>query len=138
MRVVLDASVLITAFLSETGSSRALLRHAQARTFQLILSPVILDEVTRNLQRLEVVTETVEDFVGLLRSLAVTVRPSRVPRVVREHPPDDHIPACAVAGGANVLATLDRKHLLPLQSYRGIPILTPHDFLTNLRLSWED
>lgn len=132
MRVVLDASVLIAAFLSETGASRALLRHAQARTFQLVLSPAILDEVRRNLRRLDVATETVEEFVDLLRSFAVVVRPARVPRVIQEHPPDDHILACAVAGGADELITLDRRHLLPLKKYRGISVRLPKDLLRDL------
>lgn len=132
MRVVLDASVLIAAFLSEAGASRALLHHAQARTFQLVLSPVILEEVARNLHRLGVATETVEDFLDILRSFAVVVRPARVPRVVREHPPDDHILACAVSGGAGALITLDRRHLLPLKKYRGIPIRLPKDLLRDL------
>lgn len=132
MRVVLDASVLIAGFISETGASRALLRHAQARTFQLIISPAILGEVTRNLSRLGVAEETVEEFVGLLLSFALTVRPTRVPRVVRDHPPDDHILACAVAGGADQLITLDRRHLLPLKQYWGVRIRLPKDLLSDL------
>lgn len=132
MRVVLDASVLIAGFLSETGASRTLLHHAQARTFQLVLSPAILNEVARNLRRLNVATETVGNFVDILRSFAVVIWPARVPQVIREHPPDDHILACAVASGADELITLDRRHLLPLKEHQGIPIRLPKDLLRDL------
>ena len=135
MRAVLDASVLIAAFLSGRGASRALVYHAQARVFQLVISRELLDEVERNLRRLDVPERVVRDYGNVLRSIGRMVRPATIPRIISAHPPDNAVLACAVAGGADALATLDRKHLLSLQSYRGIPILSPNNFLTKLRSS---
>jgi len=36
---------------------------------------------------------------------------------------------CAVAGQVDAIVTGDRKHLLSLRRYAGIPILSPSDFL---------
>lgn len=132
VRVVLDASVLIAAFLSETGASRALVRHAQAQAFTLILSATILAEVEHNLLRLGVTKRTTNRYGRALRRISALVNPASVPRVIREHPPDDAILACAVVGKADVLVTLDRRHLLPLRTHRGVPITLPGDFLRTL------
>jgi uncharacterized protein len=37
----------------------------------------------------------------------------------------------AVASKASCIVTGDKKHLIPLHPFRGIPILTPADFLKN-------
>ncbi len=42
---------------------------------------------------------------------------------------DNRVLEVAVAGEADVIVTGDRRHLLALGSYVGIPILTPTDFL---------
>lgn len=48
-------------------------------------------------------------------------------------PADDEILACAVGIGADVLATGDRQHLLPLGPHRGVRILTPQAVLAELQ-----
>lgn len=132
MRAVLDTSVLIAAFFSETGASRALVRHAQARTFRLVLSPAILAEADRNLRRLGVAERAVTRYLRVLRSFSVLIKPSAIPAVIRERPADDAILACATEGRADILVTLGRRHLLPRKSHRGIPIVLPGDVLRTL------
>ena len=36
---------------------------------------------------------------------------------------------CALVGGATHIVTGDRRHLLPLQNYQGIDIVTAVDFI---------
>ncbi len=44
--------------------------------------------------------------------------------------PDDHkVLECAVVGGATHIVTGDRRHLLPLDSYQGIAIVSAADFV---------
>jgi putative PIN family toxin of toxin-antitoxin system len=50
-------------------------------------------------------------------------------RAVPADPDDDKILECAVAAGATHIVTGDRRHLLPLGSFQGIPIISPADFL---------
>jgi len=47
-------------------------------------------------------------------------------------PADAKILACAVAGKADVIVTGDKRHLLPLKKYRGIPIVSPAEFLDRI------
>jgi len=47
-------------------------------------------------------------------------------------PADAKILACAVAGKADAIVTSDRKHLLPLKRFKGIPIVTPAEFLERI------
>jgi len=53
------------------------------------------------------------------------VTPSEVPSVVANDPADDHVLACALAAGADLVVSGDR-HLLDLGgTYQGIRIVTP-------------
>jgi len=42
---------------------------------------------------------------------------------------DNRFLECAVAGRADLIVTGDRKHLLPLGAFRGIPIVSPAEFI---------
>lgn len=44
-------------------------------------------------------------------------------------PKDNKFLELAVCGKADVIVSSDLKHLLPMSPYRGIPILTPKDFI---------
>jgi predicted nucleic acid-binding protein len=47
---------------------------------------------------------------------------------------DDHVLAAALAAGADLIASGDRRDLLPLGSYEGIPIVTAVEALQRLGL----
>ncbi len=49
-------------------------------------------------------------------------------------PEDDMILECAIKSRADYIISGDKKHLLPLRQYEGIPILSPSDFLAKLAL----
>ncbi len=49
--------------------------------------------------------------------------------MVTEDLDDDHCLACAITGGSDCLVTGDPR-LLKLGTFKGIPILSPTDFLT--------
>lgn len=67
-----------------------------------------------------------------LRALAVVVSPSMVARVVLADPDDDHVLAAALTGAADLIATGDKRDLLPLGSYQGIPIVTAKEALERI------
>ena len=48
-------------------------------------------------------------------------------------PDDDMIIECALVGNATHIITGDRRHLLPLESYEGILIVKPTDFLAKFQ-----
>jgi predicted nucleic acid-binding protein len=70
-----------------------------------------------------------------LRKVAVVVTPTSVPRVVPTDPDDDHVLAAAVAGAADLIASGDRRDLLPLGSYAGIAIVTAREALERIGLT---
>jgi uncharacterized protein len=51
-------------------------------------------------------------------------------KVIAADPDDDKVLECAVLGSATHIVTGDRRHLLPLDSFRGIRIVTSAQFLT--------
>jgi len=90
----------------------------------------LLDELAEKLQTKlnfppSQVSDTIADLLGFLRMVTIT----GTLRVVNADPDDDKVLECAVVGGATHIVTGDRRHLLPLGSYRGIPIVTAAHFL---------
>lgn len=69
----------------------------------------------------------------LLAQLA-TDRPDVPQRIeaMTGDPADDAILATAVEAGVDVLATGDRKHLLPIREHSGVKLLTPQALLAEL------
>lgn len=72
---------------------------------------------------------------ALLRELAVqsVSAPAGPPEPVTGDPADDLILACAIEAEVEVLASGDRKHLLPVGERGGVRILTPQALLAELR-----
>ncbi len=62
-------------------------------------------------------------------SLAPGMQP---PQPLTGDPDDDVILACAVAAGAEVLMSGDRRHLLPVREHRGVRIVAPPALLAEL------
>lgn len=135
MRAVLDTNVLVSAFVRSRGGVAPLWRAAQARRYQLLLSPAIVREVARVLR---------EDFLWeesrIIRQLkrlskkGEIVIPSATIEVIHDDPSDNHILECAVEGQANIIVSGDR-HLQRLKSYEGISIVRPIDFRRTLGLA---
>ena len=129
MRFVLDTNLLVSGVIA-AGLPRRLVDGAKAGEFELCTSEVLLAELLDVLSRGKFAARlaqaglTPEGIVGDLRRLAVVVSPADVPRVVPTDPDDDHVLAAALAGSADLIASGDKRDLLPLGSYQGIPIVT--------------
>lgn len=134
LRVVLDSSVLVSAFLTEGGTTAALLDHYRRGAFALCCSPWIVGEVERallrprNIGRYRYTAEDVREFLdGLARSAQFFRDAPQVPVVTRD-PSDDQVIACALAAEADYLVTGD-DDMLVLGEHEGIRIVTPRAFL---------
>ncbi|MDM0010085.1 PIN domain-containing protein [Variovorax sp. J22G73] len=107
---------------------RQLLNAARAREFELCNSEVLLPELLDALMRDKFALRLAQaglaahGLVDDLRSLAVVVSPVNVPRAVPTDPDDDHVLAAALTGVADLVASADKRDLLPLRSCVGIPI----------------
>jgi uncharacterized protein len=100
-------------------------------SFELCTSEILLAELlvvlsrSKFSERLAFAGITPTGIVDELRHLAVVVStPATPPRMVPADPDDDHVIAAAIAGLADLIASGDKRDLLPLGSCQGIPIVT--------------
>lgn len=129
-RVFIDSSVMIAAIFSYRSSARELLLGAVQLDLELVISSLVVKEVTRNIHRKR--PDKLYLWEALLRSLSLTlVEPSLhqvkdVQKLVVAK--DAPILAAAMGGGCRYLATSDQKHLLANQQLKGrflVQVTTP-------------
>ncbi len=128
VRAVLDTNVWISAFL-HGGVPFAIVRLARRRVITVAVSLDILREFDRVLaEKFTYPSEQRERFKRLIDQSTARVIPTEsIDRL--SHEPDNRILECAVEAQADVIVTGDKKHLLPLNEFRGIRIQQPADFL---------
>ena len=132
MRVVLDANVYISALLVGRGCEE-ILTLGRTGVIQVLSSPEIIDEVASVLRRKfhwspADIRLFLDEASDLCRMIPFDPAEVEFPA----DPADAKILACAFAGKADVIVTGDKKHLLPLKRYRGIPIVSPAEFLEQI------
>lgn len=139
MDVVLDTNVVISALISPRGAPAQIYRAWREGRFAYVSSPPLLDELARALgyprvrKYLAWTDEERGEFVEALAYTAKLVVPSIQLKVIDEDPDDDRVLEAAVAAGASHIVTGDR-HLLDLESYEGVEIVSPARFLAQLSL----
>jgi len=140
MRIVIDTNLLVSGVIS-TGLPRQLVDAAKAGEFELCTSEVLLAELLDVIARGKFAARLAQAgltplvIVEDLRALAVVVSPTVVARVVLTDPDDDHVLAAALTGAADLIASGDKRDLLPLGSYQGIPIVTAKEALERIAVN---
>ena len=130
MRVVLDTNVVFSALLWQ-GAAHQFLRAVRANSqVQLFSSVPLIEELadvltrkesTRRLALLNLTNDVVlNDYVTAL----YLVEPAVIAATSID-PDDDVVLATALAARADLIVSGDRKHLLVLHDFQGIPILSP-------------
>lgn len=101
-------------------------------------SEVLLNELLEVLQRPKFASRlgqaglTAQGIVDDLRQIAFIVTPAQTPRVMPSAPDDDHVIAAGVAGDADLIASGDRRDLLPLGSCQGIAVVSAREAVVRL------
>ena len=134
LTVFLDASVILSGLISPAGGSGKLLIAGAKKKIKLIATEKIVGEVISNLSKVNVRTK---DFENLLSSRTIQVinTPSEE-KIVKFMPiindPDDaHVLAGVVHSRAEILISLDKKHILVpkvKKTLRPIKVLSPKQF----------
>lgn len=134
LRVVVDTNVILSNFLTPNGTAgRAFDFVAESHTY--IMCAETLAELIAKLsekkfsrygtpeERMEFVSDIEEraEFVSVHTKVSVSIDPK-----------DDIFLALAFDGLADFIVSGDKKHLLPIGSYEGIPIISPADFLARM------
>jgi putative PIN family toxin of toxin-antitoxin system len=130
VRAVLDPNVIISGLLSATGKPADVLRAFDHGEFEVVISPKLLDELTRALAypklRRHISAEEAHAIAGWITDSATTVSdPDQPPRVHSRDPEDDYL--IALASAERVALVSGDKHLLDLAGQ--IPVFSPRDFL---------
>jgi putative PIN family toxin of toxin-antitoxin system len=130
VKVVFDTNVVASATFWRGAPFNCLAAWAQGR-IEVIVSPALLAEYHETIQELQ---KDYPNRKGIAWAEALTdaaslVFPTERARGTTPDPNDDMILECALAGEADAIVSGDKKHLLSLRTFRGIPILSPSDFL---------
>ena len=127
---VVDRGVPVSALLFDNSTPAEALRHVLVRG-TLLASTATIAELRGVLHRrkFDVYLPLIDrvEFVERIAKAARIVTPREPIRVCRD-PKDDCMLEAAVAGSATCIITGDAD-LLALHPFRGIPILTPKQFL---------
>ncbi len=130
MKAVLDTNVLISAVIA-TGTPHDIVVAGYTNEYQIVVSVPTLMEFRKTLQkypeRFGLDNEEIQTEVETLRYFAEFVVPDEEITAVEADPDDDKFLEAAVAGNTDYVVSGD-QHLLDLQSFRGIDIVTPREF----------
>lgn len=126
MRVVFDTNVVVAGIVAE-GLCREILEiHVPEHT--AVLSPVLWNELVATLRRKFRLTPADLPILALYRQHATWCEPATLAHAVCRDPDDDWVLATALAGDADAIVSGDAD-LLTLETYSGIEILSPRQFV---------
>ena len=133
MKVVVDTNVVASATFWRGTPFQCLAAWAQGR-FEIVVSPAVLAEYQETIEELHRAypNHLVVPWTEALTDTATLVFPMERARGATPDPGDEMILECALAAEADAIVSGDKKHLLSLRRFRGIPILSPSDFLRML------
>jgi putative PIN family toxin of toxin-antitoxin system len=141
LKVVLDTNVFVSSLLVGSGPPAQVLDAWRERQYLLVISPAIVAEIRTTLsyprirRKYAVTGQDVEQLVALLEQDALLVPgDASVAGSIPRDPADEVVLACAMDAQADLIVSGDH-HLLDLDTYRSIPILTVRQFLQRLQRS---
>lgn len=123
-RILIDSNVLIAALRTPDGVSAQALRIV-LQNHNLILSPQILNETSRNLHRLKMDSRLIDAYIAFLKRQAHITEPTKIKKICRD-PDDDAILAAGQSGKVDLIITGD-KDLLDCPF--PVRIISPRDFM---------
>ena len=138
MKVVLDTNVIVSSFLSPTGTPAKIIDAWQKQKFDLLISENILKEYQKalNYKHIQTISKMaindVEEIISDFRQFSQLVTPKEPINVIKRDPSDNKFLECAQEGNAHYIISGD-IHLLEIENFEGIQILTPKAFLTLLQ-----
>lgn len=135
---VVDASVLVSAFLFPNSTPGQVVAQAAQGLYTLTFSPILLEETRRSLRNPRLqnayghTDEAIDVWCAKLNEIGFFLT-SPLPDIgpVCRDPDDDHVIAAAIAPESECIVTGD-KDLLTLGQYEGIRIITARQFLEEL------
>lgn len=130
--VVCDTNVLVSAVVFGGNPERIILA-AEKNEITIFISPAILLEASRILRvKFNWQEYQIHETISYLGKLCTIIKPlSRINRIQTDLS-DNRILECATRAKADYIISGDKRHLLPVKKFHGIPIVSPATFLSNL------
>lgn len=138
IRVFVDSSVFFSAAYSSRGHARDIIMMALSGEIDMVISQIVIEETRRNLVANSPESLPFMEFV-LASTPHTIVRPTRADVLnAAEFTALKDAPIAAAAKGAkaDLLVTLDKKHLLgrpELVEFVGAPIVTPREAVKRIK-----
>lgn len=141
LKIVLNCNVLISGLITPKANPGRILRLAHERKVELLVSPAIMQEywrvlhypkIIKRLEKIGVPLASAESFLKNFNEITTVTLGELEVKVITNDPTDDKFLSCAVEGEADFIVSGD-DHLLSVQEFEGIRILTPQAFL-NLKM----
>lgn len=133
MMIVLDTNVIISGILRPFSKAASILRLISDGTVQLAYDLRLLSEYRDVLSRpkFNVTEENVEAFLVQVEQegFLVSVKPLEIHL---PDPDDEPFLEVAIAGKVEAIVTGNKRHF-PKEEYKGVKILSPTEFLEELR-----
>ena len=128
MNITPDTNFLISATQWETSVANKLLTFFIEKDIQIYTSEGILKEFKDVLQRdFKYSGDGADKIINYIKTFANIIEPPESIDIVEDDPDDNKIIECAIASNSEYIISYD-KHLLSLESFRGIKIIKPEDF----------
>lgn len=126
MRILFDANVIISAFVSQ-GYSFEVIKDA-ANKHEVYCTEYLLKETQKNLStKFPLSGETINSIINTVKKQFIEGKTANTVEKISRDPKDDQILADAVTNDIDIIITGD-KDLLELKNYKGIKIIMPKDY----------
>ena len=134
LRVVLDVNVLVSGLLDRPGPPAQILRAWYGGAFELVVSPLLLEELgdvlgRPRIERYALAPDAATVLARIQNTAVIVVDPPRAERLVPRDPDDDYLVALARVGRAHVIVSGDRDLL---EADSEPPAYSPREFLARL------
>jgi len=133
MKVVLDTNVFISGMFWK-GNSNKIINSWKERKFELVSSLDNIKELIKVLRdfKIKMDERLVKEWITLIIENSILVDVTGNIKVVKDDPTDDKFIETAMNSNADYIITQD-KHLLDIQEFEKIKIVTPEVFLRILK-----
>ena len=129
MKIVCDSNIFISSLIFG-GNPERIIKSCKKGRFRLVVSQEILSEVSKVLkEKFGWVKSDIQREIVAILKISDLVNSSLQIEKVKKDPSDNKILECAATGKVDFIISGVKKHLLPLKKFKGIPILSPQEFL---------
>lgn len=133
IKACLDSNIWISAFIF-SGKPAEILDLAVEKKFISVTSPQIIAEVGKVFsEKFAQDEKLIKGELKVIKDVSELVITKKKITFVK-YLPDNKILEAGLEGKVDYIVTGDKKHLLPIKAFKGIPILTPAQLLAKIRV----